>query len=47
MARFSRFTPDAKMIVAVLAASYVAAVVFTFVPALAPASIAGRLGAGK
>lgn len=47
MPKLSRYAPDAKTVVAVLAASYVAAVLFTFVPALAPAAVAGKLGGGK
>jgi hypothetical protein len=47
MPRLSRYTPDARMVVAVLAAAYVSAVLFQFVPQIAPAAIAGRLGSGK
>jgi len=47
MPRFGRYAPDAKTVVAVLAASYVAAVLFTFIPALSPAALAGKLAPGK
>lgn len=47
MPRLSRYMPDAKMIVAVIAASYVAAVAFQFFPQLSPSGVAAQLSSGK
>lgn len=39
-----KYMPDAKVVVGVLAASYVAALLFAFVPQIAPGNLVGKLG---
>ena len=39
----AKYRPDAKVVVGVLAASYVAALLFAFVPAISPAGVVSKI----